>query len=173
MESGALMRYVWGDVPTWLTAIGTCGAVIVALFLARRDKHNDRRRQAERITAWLGPVQPSGTSLLQQVTIQNASHQSVYELIASLVSVQGAFRATAVGDPRGFRTTVGQIPPGQHVTSIRSGGHGMTLKLGIELAFRDASGTSWIRAGDGRLRESKDDPVDAYQLKRPVEWENG
>lgn len=132
------------------------------------------------ITAWLGQEEPSGNQLLQHVIIQNSSTQSVYSLIASLVSLQGAFRQTAVPKARvkpgqviDFQRTVGQVPPGQHETKIRSGGHGMSLKLGVEIAFRDAAGVCWLRHGDGRLDEIADDPATLYNLILPVGWENG
>jgi hypothetical protein len=170
-------KTIWGDVPTWLAAIGTCGAVIVSLWLTKqsdmRMERKERRRQAELVTAWLGPEQPVGNGLLQTIVIQNSSAQSIYLMIASLVSIQGAFRETAVGDSRGYCSTVGQIPPGTHTTSIKSGGHGMNKKFGVELAFQDATGVFWLRHGDGRLEEVKEDPVTLYKMTRPVGWEVG
>jgi hypothetical protein len=98
---------VWGDIPTWFTAIGTCGAVVVSLWLARRDalrrEQQERRQQAELVTAWLGEEVEAGDELHQAVVIQNSSSQSVYFLIASLVAVQGAFRRTAVPSSRSER----------------------------------------------------------------------
>jgi hypothetical protein len=176
---------IWGDVPTWFTAVGTCGAVIVSLWIARRDavhrEKREQRQQAELITAWLGEEAPADNHQLRQaIVIQNSSHQSVYMLIASLVSLQGAFRDTAVPSPRpkkrgriDWQAHVGQVPPGQHETSIRSGGRGMNLKLGVELAFRDAAGTCWLRRGDGRLEQVKYDPATLYNLDLPIGWENG
>lgn len=37
----------WGDMATWVSAVGTLAAVIVALSLARRDA--DRQREALRL----------------------------------------------------------------------------------------------------------------------------
>lgn len=165
---------IWGDVPTWLAGIGTCGAVIVSLYLARQDglrrEQHEKRRQAEMITAWLGPAQSSGDGLYEVVVLQNSSMQSVYQLVACLVSIQGSFRETAVGDSRGFRSTVGQVPPGQQQAKIESAGHGMQLKLGVELAFQDAAGVFWLRRGNGLLEEVHEDPATLYKLTRPVGW---
>ena len=181
------MSSIWGDIPTWLTAIGTIGAVAVSLSLAtredRRRVQRERRQQAELVTAWLGEEVPGGEhDLYQVVVIRNASTQSVYQVIASLVSIQGAFRQTAVPDresrtKRGqvirFQRTVGQVPPREYETRIQSGGHGMHLKLGVEIAFQDAAGVYWLRHGDGRLKEVHEDPVTLYNLMRPVGWELG
>ena len=47
-------------VTDWLTAIGTCGAVIVSLGLALREirarRKQEEQEQAEQITAWLVPL---------------------------------------------------------------------------------------------------------------------
>ena len=184
MEDGLNLTGPWGDVPTWLAAVGTCGAVIVSLYLARQDglrrEQRERRRQAELVTAWLGAEEAVGDQLFQQVVIQNSSSQSVYQLIVSLVSVQGAFRVTAVPPPQSdakvsdpFQTRVGQVPPGRFDTRIQSGGHGMYLRLGVEIAFQDASGVYWLRRGNGCLEEMKGDPVTVYRVGSPVGWLSG
>lgn len=168
---------VWGDVPTWLAAIGTIGAVIAALCLARSDgirrERQQRRHQAELVTAWLGSEDTFGGHIRQSIVIQNSSPQSVYLLVASLVAAQGAFRDTAVGDARAFRATVGQVPPGKYETHVSSPGHGMHVKLAIELAFRDAAGVCWLRRGNGSLEDISEDPIALYQLPRPISWEVG
>jgi hypothetical protein len=166
----------WGDVPTWLAAIGTIGAVIVALCLARSDgirrEKLQRRHQAELVTAWLGSEETSGGHVRQSIVIQKSSPQSVYLLVASLVA-KGGFRDTALGDARKFRATVGQVPPGRYERHVRSPGHGMHVKLAIELAFRDAAGVCWLRRGNGSLEDISEDPIALYQLPRPIGWEVG
>lgn len=165
------------DIPIWLTAIGTCGAVIVSLWLAgrqeRRHDRIERRKQAELVTAWLGKEESFPDGLFQNIVIQNSSEQCVYRLVASLVSIQGAFRQSAVGSDGRFQRAVGQIPPGAYPTKVKSAGHGMNLRLGIEIAFADAAGVNWLRRGDGRLEEVTKDPVALYELRLPIGWEVG
>jgi hypothetical protein len=88
-----------GDVATWVSAIGTISAVIVALYLAGRDeRRRDRveiRRQAESITAWIGGLHRTeegegSQRFVVPVSIQNASNQLVYRVVVSIVN-----------DPRG------------------------------------------------------------------------
>ena len=97
-------------------------------------------------------------------------------LIVSLISVEGGYkqctRGTAVGAQTRFQATVGQVPPGKHPTTVKSGPLIPGTKLGVELAFHDAAWRCWLRRGDGRLEEVKDDPVTLYKLQRPVEWKN-
>lgn len=48
---------IWGDVPTWLGAVGTLGAVFWAVFLYRRSVEDAQRSQA-RLLAPVGGVAP-------------------------------------------------------------------------------------------------------------------
>jgi hypothetical protein len=165
------------DLPAWLTAIGTLTAAAVALFLAGRDGRRAnraaRRRQAELVTAWLllgGPDAPG-----DGFVAQNASDQPVYEFIAALVSIQGAYRETAVGDternaPDTMLALYGQLPPGRVENEIPRLEGGMFLRFGIEVAFRDAAGRHWLRRGDGHLKEVRKDPVALFGLSRPIPW---
>ena len=81
----------WGDAPTWLAAIGTISAVVVALWVAfgesRRRARAEERRQAELISAW---VSFSGGRIVNGIErpgvgarVANASHQAAYRLIVS------------------------------------------------------------------------------------------
>lgn len=77
------------DAPSWLAAVGTIGAVFVALGLAiadgRRRSRAERRHQAELITAWVErEVNPRPWVW---VTLANASTQVAYRFVISTVSV--------------------------------------------------------------------------------------
>src|SRR2546423_1631809 len=123
----------WGDVPTWLAAIGTVGAVMVALGIALRDsrtrRREDRQRHASLVSASLDPKRAvmrksgqGGTSM--GLVVHNTSGQSIYQAVAALVAVQGAYRRTAVGGPPDdFHATLGQIPPGRLKTSLPFAGY--------------------------------------------------
>lgn len=175
----------------WLTAIGTVGAVVVALGLTilerLRAARDNRRRQAELITAWAdenwpqqdsdNPPDAAAGSWLRLV-MQNGSAQLAYFAIASVVGIQGAGppeRAPKDSDWQDhfypYRALVGRVPPGQTTTWIRHGGHGMHIRVGIELAFQDAAGRYWLRRGTGQLRKIKMDPIRFYEITPPVVWE--
>jgi hypothetical protein len=130
------------------------------------------RKQAERVTSWLGSEEADRI----QVFVRNSSDQLIYDVIASLVSVQGAFRETAVGDSREpweYRCFIGNVPPGREIESrIEWTGGGMHLRFAIELAFRDAVGSSRVRHGDGRLEHVEKAPVDLYEIPLPISWEH-
>jgi hypothetical protein len=174
----------WNAIGAAFGALGTLAAVIVALILSvkqsREAEKKDRRRQAEKVTAWFdynSQVEQSDQHKVYVVIhIRNASDQMIYDLIAQTVSVQGAFRSSAIGDSEErnseFGRRVGNLPPGETITQINTGGGGMHKRFGIELAFKDAAGQLWVRQGDGTLKQVKKHPLDLYNFSRPVGWEN-
>jgi hypothetical protein len=137
----------FGDLATWITALGTVGAVIVALWLAGRDGRRraveERRHQAELITGWISgtyDMPTSGGRMTAPITINNASNQLAYRVIASVVRDS---RSSGAGTgPAGdqYRVLLGELPPGRTVKRIEHPGGGMHFRAAIELAFRDAGG---------------------------------
>jgi pyrimidine deaminase RibD-like protein len=137
----------------------------------------ERRRQAEQVSGWVdrytGPEVPG--KMFEGIVLRNGSDALVYYVIVSLVSYQGAFRNTAVGDKREFefRAFIGRLPPGITKTHIESGGGGMHLRLAVELAFQDTAGRYWLRTGDGKLEEVQQHPLELYGIGPPVPWQYG
>jgi hypothetical protein len=109
----------WGDVPTWVAAVGTVGAFIAAFIqigterrrrLAReeQDRLEARRTQARLVSAVLGPIEhpypepdldhPSvadrNAARLNRgrtgVDLLNSSQEPMYLLVVGLVFIQGA-----------------------------------------------------------------------------------
>jgi hypothetical protein len=176
-------------VTDWIAAVGqlasafaTTAAIIVALRIAGRDNQRQldaqTRHQAEQVTAWLtwerqNPTPSDQTPYLIPAVIQNASQQVIYDTIAHLVSVQGSFRRTAIGDKPerpNLRVLAGQVPPGTHQFDLGFLGRGMHLRFGVELAFRDAAGQCWLRRGNGRLEQIDKTPLELYDINPPVGW---
>jgi hypothetical protein len=177
----------WSEVPWGTVIAGTIafyGAALSTfnfLLQRRRDRiaaSDVQRAQAEQVSGWLvpyeGPAEPG--RLFLGLVLKNGSGQLVYQLIASLISTQGAFRKTAVGDNTTdefeFRVFVGLLPPGETKRRIEFSGHGMMLRFGIELAFQDAAGHYWLRRGDGALRQVDKAPLALYEIDPPVAWEH-
>jgi hypothetical protein len=158
-----------------LSAIGTFAAVVVSLTLASRSRKKDQSEQASQVTAWFtGPemelTQAGEGKANVNVTINNGSHQVVYDLIAQVVPVgpAGAPAAKHLNLEHGSR--LGAIPPGGRTVPLRYPGAGMHKRLGIELAFQDAAGRYWFRAAQGTLKRLRHHPIDFYGLDRPVSW---
>ena len=165
----------WGDYPTWLAAIGTLAAVIVALYLAgadsRRRRRDERSHQAHLVTAWFTGPPGHGPHV---VSVLNGSQQLVYRVIASLVPVRGTatpdFREKLGLQPTQFRALMGELPPGQTDIEIGHPGGGGHTRWFVEMVFRDAAGATWIREADGRLRNIQGEPADYYGLHEPLDW---
>ncbi len=156
------------------SAVGTVGAVVVALWLAgaegRRRRKEERRQQADQISAWLliEDVITATDAGETDCVVFNGSSQLIYNPIVTIVSATGAFRRTALGmkpdDPLPpFQTRIGgAFPPGQRVVRIKYPGGVLQARYSVELAFRDLRGRFWIREGNGLLKEVYVDPLILY-----------
>ena len=159
----------WGDIPTWVSAIGAIGVFIGGIIVLRpqlkelqhaaadrRAQYEERRRsQAVLVYAWLEPLdgRPSGSKQLQ-VRVRNSSQQPVYECQANVVS------ATTIET-----LDYGIISPGLDPTravemSLHLDEDEQPTQLRLELSFIDTFGTRWTRhmTQAGRLVEALGQP---------------
>lgn len=109
-----------GDVPTWVAAIGTVGAlfaVIIQMASERRRRHRDEERdhrerhrsQAQLVAAIIGPTEnpPSEQEKMSTplnrvngrsaVDLINSSAEPVYSLVVGITFIQGAAPHTLEG----------------------------------------------------------------------------
>jgi hypothetical protein len=137
-------RVNWGDVPTWVAAIGTVGAFIAAFIqiaterrarLAReqQDRIDARRAQARLISGVRGPVEhPDPEPDLDKpgtvdkiaarlaygrtaVDLFNGSQEPVYMLVVGLVFIQGAAPHTM---EEHLETKKRLAAPGRSITTV-------------------------------------------------------
>jgi hypothetical protein len=170
------MQWQLGDLATWSSSIVIFGTLVVALYQVRtervarhaserRETDRLRRLQAERISGWpAADGDASGTPL----TLLNRSDEPVYEVVATLVMVQGA--GAHRGEdwvPPGYRRTLSVLPPGRYRVLVESGWAGMSARPGVEVAFTDRAGAHWIRRATGALEEIKQPAIDHYGMSRP------
>jgi hypothetical protein len=128
-----------------------------------------RRSQAERISAWIN----ADNEFSMDATLANRSDQPVYQVIIWRVAAYGAgaHSGRELDEASGEYRTFATLPPGRYTTFFEPGFHGMGLKPGVEIAFRDQAGITWIRSGDGLLRRTTLSPVDFYGLAEPQAWD--
>ena len=132
----------------------------------REAEGRERRQQAERISGWPGQDSPPNTPLI----LLNRSNEPVYEVVATLVLIQGA--GAHRGEdyiPPGYRRVIAILPPGRWRVNVDSGWAGMSRRPGVEIAFTDRAGITWIRRSTGMLEEVKMPAIDHYGLDRPQE----
>ena len=176
MTSG-LHQLAYGDLATWLGSIGVVGTLYLALVQIRAEQRHrradqhaaqqrERHQQAERISGWPGKESTDITPLI----LLNRSDEPVYEVVATLVFVQGggARRGEDYGSSNYRRASVMSVlPPGRWRVDVGGGWHGMNRRPGVEVAFTDRAGITWIRRATGALEEVEMSPIDHYGLGRP------
>ena len=161
----------WTAIGAIATAAGVLLALGLALWQGRERQADERRAQAERISAWFEPHPGPGPDLEHiDATLANSSAVPVYSVLARVVSVQGTYAHRGEGAP-GFPSAYWVLPPGRHAVRLGGWSAGMHGHPAVELAFTDAAGRHWIRRGDGTLQTIRDDPLTHYKLPSPPIWE--
>jgi hypothetical protein len=181
----SLLPYAGIDVSGRLTVgdlIVGAGTAALAIFVLMQiaiernvRKKSELRAQAEHVSAW--PHSYWGDSAQTVIVLHNGSDEPVYRAIVSFVFFQGAAPHTGKelvanwAQFRDFVKTFAVIPPGRSYTTVPAGWAGMMRRPGVELAFVDRAGTSWLRTADGRLSKIRHEPVGFYGLPQPVAWD--
>ncbi|WP_305788364.1 hypothetical protein [Symbioplanes lichenis] len=133
------------------SAVGTVGAFLVGFLLLRREHHreagraeDDRRAQAEQISAWVELTRQLDGKQNLTFHIHNASAMPIYEVELPL---------PARGDEEPRIEFVGLVPPGQ---TIQRPGPADWLRSYVEpepvqIEFLDSAGRRWSRDEQGTL----------------------
>jgi hypothetical protein len=183
----------WGDVPTWVAAVGTVGTLASALWQIQTERQrrlaSEEQLRAERhieqarlVAAYLGeeersepePETPHDDQGRTSVFLVNNSAEPVYSVVVGIVFVQGAgprsledmLKLNHEQDQRlGPVTTVSILPGGLYQVWITGTGWARILsgRAGVEIAFSDAAGAHWIRRATGRLDELTAPPLEYLQ----------
>jgi hypothetical protein len=166
------MHLDFGNVPGWIGGIGTTLAVSLALYQTATNRtrqiREDRRSQAALVSGWPEKEKYPNNRHIVVTVLLNNSEEPVYEVVVSLVLVQGAGpRKGEDLDNAWYRPVLSILPPGKWTVEVAGGGHGMQMRYGIEVAFTDRGGHHWIRRTDGALQEITKNAVDYYELGRP------
>lgn len=133
------------------SAVGTVGAFLVGFLLLRREHHreadraeDERRAQAERISAWVELIHKIDGSRELAFHIHNASAMPIYEVELPL---------PARDDEDAGTEFVGLVPPGQTIKR-----HAPTDWLRsyvepepVQIEFLDSAGRRWSRDEQGTL----------------------
>ncbi|GAA2616717.1 extracellular solute-binding protein [Actinomadura fulvescens] len=159
----------WGNVPAWLSAVGTLFALLfaaVAVVVSRRtyqiesdrDRVNeearraaaefDHRAQAALVSAWWGENDRDGRL---GAFVRNASNAPVYQAYLTVMERDG--------DSEGVKLHAHVLPPGEHprffpvdpamISGGRTPGHQSAYR--VRLCFTDAAGVRWMRNQFGQL----------------------
>lgn len=157
-----------GSGPAWVSAISAVVSLCVVVAQnfrekKRRDadekerKEKEARVQAERVATWCDVGDRTEGQDKITVTFRNGSELPIYLVTVVLVRLKGkrAERGEDVVANAPALSSKGvfpHMPPGEtskdmHVSPGLEGS-----RVGVEVAFRDAAGRSWVRRGDGELQ---------------------
>lgn len=142
----------WGNVPEWLAAIGTVGALAVALFLLKQEIDDRRRAKskaqqwpASGIVAWAEPRTDAGG---WQTVALNRSDEPVYDVVVRFTPLR-----EGGSDP--IESVSGTLAPGPPKPLDTYGDTPQDL-FGIppvEIEFTDGRGRHWLRTANGALNQ--------------------
>lgn len=146
------MAVQWGDVPTWVGSVGTAGALLIAMWLLKKEVNDRRQRdsearaaQAAQVAAWTsGRVVRADPYPEMLVRIRNGSTMPIFTVNFEFSQgVRGTFvryiLAMGPEETREFRILLPSYPKGETIAP--------------SLTFADAAGRRWFRDGNGKLRE--------------------
>lgn len=160
-----------GDVATWVSGIGIVCTFIIGFIQINNErkvrKEKERKEQAERISAFIFKETPTKTT----VALLNLSSEPIYEAIVSISAFQGSSISPTKHISRQYTSFLSVIPPGKSYTFISGDYHELSFHPGIEIAFKDGKGKSWVRSTRGNLKEIAKAPIEHYNLQRPLKWQ--
>ena len=150
---------------------------------SQREAAQQHRAQAEVISAWTsGRLRSEVSGTITEgglaVELSNPSAQPIYDVLIFEVFVQGSGPGTgedwmadhlASNHFRAFKA-LPSVPPGTWAVELEWVSPPPQGVIGIEIAFTDRSGATWIRRATGQLVELTTAPPEHYGLSRPFPY---
>lgn len=143
----------WGSVPDWFAAIGTVGALVVALLLLGKELKDRRRaaaladlQPASQVFAW---AKPEKARKGWATYVLNGSNEPIYDVIV---------RFTPRIDRSGAQTVErlwGTVAPGRPEKGdwYPNDPREVFGFPRVEIEFTDGRGRHWVRDPDGHLEQ--------------------
>jgi hypothetical protein len=123
------------------------------------------------------PVVETHGHAITYIDLYNNTGAPVYKAVVSLVFIQGGAWQTgreldqnARGAAHEFQRDVQVIPTGRSRISVSGDWGSLTARPGVEIAYEDESGRSWLRTAYGQLYRLKSSPPAYYGLSTPLDW---
>lgn len=178
-----------GDAATWVGSVGivlTLGATTWQIGHEARARRSERHReQAISVSAWYsgeretGATNPAEARVESWLTVANLSNQPIYEVVLTLVLVQGAAPRTGEdwtklkndGPQLPFGRVFAAVGPGTWEVSVSAGWAVHQARPGAEIGFTDGRGGHWIRRANGKLVEIQTNAIDHYGVQRPIDFD--
>lgn len=135
----------WGSVPDWVAAVGTVGALLVALFLLKREIDDRRARQrkndmkpATQVFGWVVAKDDSWG-----LKVQNNGDEPVFDLVFYATPPVG------LGQPTTRQVLFGTVPPkivldGEYHEHPDEREDLLFGFPSVEIEFTDGRGRHWL-----------------------------
>lgn len=131
----------------------------------RRDEVKAKReRQAQSISAWLDQEE------CYKCILRNDSSNPVYSVVLAAVAIQGAAPDRSEKLSQRHLAVFTALPPGDSVYGNLDMNGAMAVVFQLELAFRDSNGINWLRRANGALEEIPRDPIEYFNVGKPVHY---
>lgn len=159
MHTLAASADIWGDVPSWLSAIGTVGALLVAMWLLfeeikdrRASREADKQRVARRLSGW---CEVKGDEAI--LWIQNLSEEPAYDVVGYLGKAGTNLESLPYPDNVYMEAGFGVVPPGQKLDFKIDDRRFFASDIfpdipAVAIEFTDANGRHWRRLANGELK---------------------
>lgn len=159
---------VWGNVGTWVGAIGTFLAVAIALWVALsesiRRRKQERRKQAEQIAGWVRFSSATSKSVVEVVEgVRRETGRTVTSYTADLGVINNSggvvYNVVLVlsnkdGPDDSVDVLVGTLGPGRWALDAIKIPERLTgERLELDIYFSDQEEVKWRRQPNGRLSE--------------------
>jgi hypothetical protein len=132
-----------GTVADWIAAVGTVGALIVALSLLWREQRDRRTAQARLVSTWVSEVAVADSSEHPlSVIVQNRSNEPVYAV--TIFQFDPVIHHD-VGQPGELIFHVEVLPPDTRLPATDSVPTRMGHLPTLTLYFTDSAGHRWKR----------------------------
>jgi hypothetical protein len=147
-----------GNVGEWIAAIGTVGAIALALWqhnkLAQEQTEGAEKQQAEQVTVYgvfSDATGPWANRYAEKIVVHNASAQPVYHLAIKFFGYRYALANIAAVPKKTYCIRKFTVPPGKWTITTDPKHFTIQELYSVEIAFTDASGRTWHRNRDGLL----------------------
>jgi hypothetical protein len=150
---------IWGDVPAWISAIGTVGALWVAMWLLfedlkdrRASREADKQRVARRLSGW---CEVKGDKAI--LWIQNLSEEPAYDVVGYVGKTGTNLESLPDPDNVYMEPVFGVVPPGQKLDFKIDDRRFFASDIfpdipAVAIEFTDANGLHWRRLANGELK---------------------
>lgn len=176
----------WSFAISIITILISGGSLFFSFFQYNNaieiNNEKDLKAQAQSISSWIEENNENNSI----AALNNLSNAPIYDIVVTVVQVGNTNNGLYAQSGLEVREEISKyfdkniiikngaviniLPPGKYKVKIPSLNMGMSHKFGVEIAFRDSKGNSWITSANGHLSRIYKDPFKYYKLSSPMDF---